>query len=80
LTDDSDVIAGSGRHIGFIAQELEIQFPEFVVTDSSGYKSVAYDKMTAVLVEAIKDQQTEIETLRSELEALKALVNSMVSK
>lgn len=80
LTDDSDVIAGSGRHIGFIAQELETQFPEFVVTDSSGYKSVAYDKMTAVLVEAIKDQQSEIETLRSELEALKALVNSMVTK
>lgn len=80
LKDEPNVIEGNGRYIGFIAQELETQFPEFVVTDSSGYKSVAYDKMTAVLVEAIKDQQSEIETLRSELEALKALVNSMVTK
>ena len=40
---------------------MEKELPELVVTDQEGYKSVAYDKMTAVLVEAIKEQQKLIE-------------------
>ena len=31
--------------------------PELVSTDSDGFKSVSYSRMTAVLVEAIKEQQ-----------------------
>lgn len=49
--------------IGVIAQELEAEFPELVVNDENGYKSVAYDKITAVLIEAIKEQQIQIEKL-----------------
>jgi hypothetical protein len=48
LKEDEEIITGHGKHIGFIAQELETEFPEFVVTGEDGYKSVAYDKMTAV--------------------------------
>ena len=48
---------GSNLQTGFIAQELEQQFPDLVSTDTEGYKSIAYGKMTAVLVEAIKEQQ-----------------------
>jgi len=61
----------NARHIGFIAQELELQFPEFVITNEKGYKAVAYDKLTTVLVEAIKEQQIEIENLKAENEKLK---------
>jgi hypothetical protein len=50
----------SGRQIGFIAQEMEMVIPEFVSTGGDGYKAVSYQKMTAVLVEAIKEQQKMI--------------------
>jgi len=71
LEDDSDIINGQGKYIGFIAQELENEFPELVMTDEEGYKSVAYDKMTAILVEAIKEQQKIIEELIQEIDQIK---------
>jgi len=43
--------------IGFVGQEVEGVCPELVSTDSDGVKSVSYSRMTAVLVEAIKEQQ-----------------------
>ena len=52
------------QHLGFIAQEVEALFPEMVVTDGDGYKSVDYGRLTPVLVEAIKDQQRQINELR----------------
>lgn len=64
LKNDKQIKKGNGKHIGFIAQELEKEFPEFVVTEENGYKSVSYDKMTAVLVEAMKEQQTQIDELK----------------
>jgi hypothetical protein len=51
-------------HIGFIAQELEKEFPEVVLTDDKGYKSVAYDKLTPILVEAIKELRSENNSLK----------------
>lgn len=60
------------RQIGFIAQELEAVYPELVLTDEDGYKSVAYNKMTAVLVEAVKELNEMLEeknkSLRLEIE------------
>jgi hypothetical protein len=48
------------RQIGLIAQEVEKEFPELVSTDGLGYKAVAYDRFTAVLLEAVKAQRKEI--------------------
>lgn len=47
--------------IGFIAQEVELLYPELVLTDSEGYKSVDYSKITVVLLQALKEQQAIIE-------------------
>lgn len=50
--------------IGFIAQEVEKVIPEIVHThEETGFKSVSYEKMVSVLVEAIKEQQRIIEKL-----------------
>lgn len=54
------------RQIGFSAQEIEKYFPEMVQTDADGYKSVDYSKMTSVLVQAVKEQQKQIEELKME--------------
>ena len=48
------------RQIGVIAQKLEQVYPELVITDANGYKTVDYPKLTAVLIEAVKKQQDQI--------------------
>jgi Chaperone of endosialidase len=57
------------RQYGLIAQEVEKIFPEMVKTiDTKGYKGVDYVKLIPVLIEAIKDQQKEIEELRKAIQ------------
>jgi hypothetical protein len=52
------------KDIGVIAQEVEKVFPEIVDTRDSGYKAVDYEKLSAVLIEAVKELKTEIEELK----------------
>jgi len=42
---------------------LEAVAPELVHEDEEGYKQIAYPQLTALLVEAIKEQQAQIRTL-----------------
>jgi hypothetical protein len=56
------------KHIGLIAQEVEEIIPEVVTEDENGYKSVAYANIVGLLIEAIKEQQTQIEELKGMLE------------
>jgi hypothetical protein len=49
--------------IGVIAQDVEQVFPELVSTGENGYKSVDYTKLTAVLIEAVKELQARVEKL-----------------
>ncbi|NTW27230.1 MAG: tail fiber domain-containing protein, partial [Candidatus Moranbacteria bacterium] len=53
------------KQVGFIAQAVEPIIPEVVHTSADGYKSIAYDKLTAVIVSAIQEQQTEIISLQN---------------
>lgn len=57
---------------GVVAQDVEKVLPEAVITDGEGIKSVDYDALIAPLIEAVKEQQVEIEALKAEVEALKA--------
>jgi hypothetical protein len=63
-----DIARGSDMQIGLLAQEVEKQFPQLVHTDEEGMKSVAYSNMIPVLIEAIKEQQEQINELRELLE------------
>jgi len=56
--------------LGVIAQEVESVFPEVVTTDTEGMKSVDYDKLVAPLIEAIKEQQNQIESFEQRLTEL----------
>ena len=49
---------------GVIAQEVEKVLPEIVHTDDEGIKSVNYNGVVGLLVEAIKEQQQEINNLK----------------
>jgi hypothetical protein len=52
------------RSTGVIAQELEVVLPEAVRDNEDGMKSVAYGNIVGLLIEAIKEQQKQINELR----------------
>ena len=58
------------QSIGVIAQELEEVVPQLVHTNEEGMKSVAYGNITALLIEALKEQQEQIEELKAQLDGL----------
>jgi hypothetical protein len=59
-----EIHINSGHDIGVMAQEIERIAPELVITRDNGYKAVKYEKMIALLIEAIKDLSREIEILK----------------
>jgi hypothetical protein len=62
-----------GTQIGLIAQEVEQVLPEVVKPNGvKDYKSVEYDKIVAVLIEAIKEQQQQIDNLQQQIDSLKS--------
>ncbi len=69
-----EILDTSNVEIGFVAQELEKQFPELVKTDKQGFKSVDYAKMSAVLTKGMQEQQKEIDDLKKELTEIKKLL------
>lgn len=70
--------------LGFIAQEVEKEFPEFV-TEDNGYKQLNYAGLGSFIAveasrelnEKIEQQQTEIEALKGEIESLKSIINEI---
>jgi hypothetical protein len=53
-----------GHDIGVIAQEVEKILPEVVTTRDNGYKAVKYEKIVALLIEAIKELSNEVKELK----------------
>ncbi len=78
-TNDRTLNFPEGRQIGVIAQEVEKVFPELVMTEDDGYKSVSYEKMSAIFIEAFKEQQVQIENQQKEIDELKNLVNMLIT-
>jgi len=74
--------------VGVIAQEIEAVLPEVVVENPEGYKSVDYSKLTALLIEAVKELKAEnqekdakIEMLREEKEVeMQALRTELIQR
>jgi len=59
------------EEVGVIAQEVEAVLPQLVTPSAfAGYKTVKYDKLTALLLEAVKAQQLQIDALRAEIAKL----------
>jgi hypothetical protein len=73
---------------GFIAQEVEQVFPDWVTTDpDTGFKQINMEHLDPILVNAIKEQQAEIESLKAQNAALetgmaelRTLVNQLLAK
>jgi hypothetical protein len=59
------------REIGFIAEDVNKIDPRLSTYDKDGLVGIQYDHLTALLVKAIQEQQSEIESLREEIKSLK---------
>ena len=89
----SDFGLMEGRQIGLVAQDVEQVLPELVSEGKDGYKAVSYTKLTAVLVEAVKElkaenhsqkklieeQQNQFEKQQSEIEELRSMIKELKS-
>lgn len=62
--EEYDTMSGHGYRFGFVAQEVEEVLPEVVKTMPDGNKSITYTDIIAILVEAMKQQQSEIDRMR----------------
>jgi hypothetical protein len=64
---ESSTYSGDDRvHFGLVAQDVEQVFPDIVVTDpETGKKGIAYVELISPMIEAIKEQQEQIEELQA---------------
>jgi hypothetical protein len=71
--EDALALGIDDRHqMGVIAQEIEAVAPE-LVTESAfkGYKTVRYDKLTALLIEAVKELSAKVKVLEAQVGSAK---------
>ena len=52
------------RDVGVVAQDVEKVLPEVVGTRPDGVKAVKYDRLCALLIECVKDLQTQVDDLK----------------
>jgi len=62
-TDDDE-------RIGLIAQDVEKVVPQAVTTLEDGKKAVSYTDLIGVMIEAMKEQQVQIEALKKQIDSL----------
>ena len=65
--DNADELQQSLPNVGVIAQDVEKVLPQLVTDRDNGFKGVDYAKLTGLLIEAVKDQQKQIDELKSKL-------------
>jgi hypothetical protein len=65
--DNADKLQQSLPNVGVIAQDVEKVLPQLVKDRDNGFKGVDYAKLTGLLIEAIKEQQKEIDILKEKL-------------
>ncbi|UCC45295.1 MAG: tail fiber domain-containing protein [Candidatus Zixiibacteriota bacterium] len=75
--DSTDIHLPAGKQIGMIAQEVEQVVPELVRGSGDDYRAVDYGKLTAVLIEAVKELKAENNELREKVESLERITGAL---
>jgi hypothetical protein len=60
--------------IGFIAQDILVMYPPLTYQDSEGYYRMSYQKMNAILVEGVKEQQALIDNISEDIKYLSSIL------
>ena len=69
-----------GKQLGVVAQEVEKEFPELVTLDEKGFRTVAMDKLTPVLLEAVKELKSENDSLKAQNAAFESRLKALEEK
>ena len=70
----------AGPKIGVIAQELQKVYPEMVTTGKDGFLKVDYTQLTGILIQAIKEQQKEIEDLKAQMNKQQEQIDQILKR
>ncbi len=65
---------------GFLAQDVEKIFPDFVYTGEGGYKGIAYSNFSVIAIKAIQEQQTLIQDQKQKIDQQQQLIESMLKR
>ena len=65
---------------GFLAQEVEKLFPDFVFTSENGLKGIAYSNFSVIAIKAIQEQQTLIQDQKQKIDQQQQLIESMLKR
>lgn len=71
IEEDKDGVKAGEMHIGFLAQEVQEVIPTAVKKQEDGMLSINYNELIPILVEAIKEQQQEIDLLKKQINGQK---------
>lgn len=75
---DENQRATTGKESGFIAQEVREVLPSVVREDGRGMLSITLNALPAYLVEAVKEQQTQIEALQAQVAQLSEKLSKLL--
>ena len=69
--DKQDIYEEGSKDSGIIAQDVQKILPQLVSKTHTGYLGVRHDRLVGLLVEAIKDQQDQIDEMKDQIKELK---------
>ncbi len=69
-----------GTQFGFIAQDMELLYPELVGKRSDGFKNVNYIGITPILVEVVQNQQKTINEQEQRIKDLESKMELILQK
>ncbi|MFV8327953.1 tail fiber domain-containing protein, partial [Flavobacterium sp. ZS1P14] len=70
----------TGSKVGVIAQELQRVYPEMVTQGKDGFLKVDYTQLTGIVIQAIKEQQKEIDALKAQMDHQQQQIERILKK
>ncbi|MBN2730076.1 MAG: tail fiber domain-containing protein [Bacteroidales bacterium] len=65
------------RSMGFIAQDIEVLFPDLVRNGDDGYKGVVYDGFAIISIKAIQELNNKVDAMQAEIDELRQMILEM---
>jgi hypothetical protein len=75
-----DLRLGSEREYGLIAQQVEQFLPELVAEKENGFKAVHYERLPLLLLQGMREMQTENDALREQVVTQQADLDDVRSR
>ena len=68
------------QKIGLLAQEVQKVFPELVSEDNNGMLAVNYQALVPVLINALKELESETSTLESQMSEFEKIIPALIEQ